>query len=185
VRALFVAILVGLAVPSAAGAAAYFKPLVAGTPGPHGGGRGTSLGLPMRTDEFRVIKRPSRSSLTLGWPKARPCAHVTYKLLFRFATVDPLTVVRADLPNAFDEGTESAGGVLRRAWRIDSSIRNSLLTSSGESVEQLSPSDPFGPIAPAVRTITMKARMEKPGGRCGGTNFFRLGPGVESVIKLG
>ncbi|WP_205696540.1 hypothetical protein [Conexibacter sp. SYSU D00693] len=204
------ALLTGAALmPPPAHAAKYFPALVAGAKTDSGGSFGTSLRLPLRTDDFQLIRRTSRSSITLGFPKservtrkgrrvtvkAKPCATVTYRLSIRPGRADPLTVVRQAVPDAGTEGTErgvrvgepvETQGPPRRAWRIANSFDSKgRLHSHGRSVEQLLPADPFGPPVDALRTITFTARMLHLGGACGGADSFTLGPGVPSPVELG
>jgi hypothetical protein len=204
-----VAVAATVVLPAPAQAARFYKPLVAGSTTETGQSFGTSLRLPLRTDDFQLIKRPSRASITLGYPKtervtrhgrrvtvnAKPCAIVTYRLSIAPGSSDPLTVVRSAVPDAGIEGTErfvkigetvDTTGPVRRAWRIASSIdKAGLLSSHGQSVEQLRPQDPFGPPVDALRTITFSARMLRIGEACGGANSYTLGPGATSPIQLG
>jgi hypothetical protein len=191
-------------------AARYFPPLVAGTQaGSSAQPFGTSLRLPLRTDDFQLLRRPSRSSITLGFPatervtrngrrvtvKAKPCATVTYRLAIAAGTADPLAAVRAAVPDATIEGTErrvrigdpiDTTGPPRRAWRIaDSFDARGRLSRHANSIEQLLPSDPFGPPVAALRTISFKARILQLGGACGGSDSFTLGPGVQTAVQLG
>jgi len=195
--------------PATAQAARYFPALVAGATTDTGQPFGTSMRLQVRTDDFQQIKRSSRSSITLGFPatervtrrgrrvtvKAKPCATVTYRLAIAPGTADPLEAVRAAVPVAGSEGTERGvrigepvdeAGPVRRAWRIARSFdTKGRLSSSGTSVEQLLPADPFGPPVNALRTVTFSARMLRLGGACGGADSFTLGPGVENAVRLG
>jgi hypothetical protein len=191
-------------------AARYFPALVAGTTAPSSTQPfGTSLRLPLRTDDFQLLRRPSRSSITLGFPatervtrngrrvtvKAKPCATVTYRLAIAAGTADPLAAIRAAVPDATIEGTQRRVRIgepvdttvpPRRAWRLaDSFDAKGRLSRHGTSIEQLLPADPFGPPVAALRTISFKARMLHLGGACGGADSFTLGPGVQNAVQLG
>jgi hypothetical protein len=204
-----IAVMVGVAVPAPVPAAQYFPALVAGAVAENGQSFGASLRLPLRRVDFQLVRRSSRSSITLGYPaterairhgravrvRARPCAIVSYHLAIAAGTADPLARVRVAVPDAGSEGTErrviigqpvDITGPPRRAWRIAAAFSAAgLLSERGTSIEQLLPSDPFGPPVSALRTITMRARMLHHGGACGGSDSFTLGPGVDAPVRLG
>ena len=104
--------------------------------------------------------------------------------------------VRKARPGAFEEEgavnrltrqqDNSLATTLSGAWRVSSTIRSNVLRVSSISAKVLR--DRYGevvrPSAPFLLVLTLEGRTLRRGGPCGGTNFFTLGPGIESAIVL-
>jgi hypothetical protein len=148
-----------------------------------------SLGL-LNPQSFRVIRRSSASSVTLGWPAAHPCAVTTLHLSILPTATDADAATRALVPVADQQGTATRLGTLNAAgtrpsyvgaWRAKSDIVDSrslrvqavaatpLLTTYGESVGGL-------------LQLRLDGRTTPGNNRCSGPNVFQLGPNLIQTI---
>lgn len=140
---------------------------------------------------FRVVRQPSASSLTLGWPAAQPCAFTTFRLSILPSASDADAATQAVVPVAEGQGTSAwLGGttgdatrpVLRGAWRVHSEIvTNDRLTVSAAAAWPLTEryAHPVGGL------VQLRAQARTvPRGRCRGTNQFTVGPNVIDTVEL-
>jgi hypothetical protein len=139
---------------------------------------------------FRVARRPSAASVTLGWPAARPCALTTLRLSILPGAADAGDATRAVVPIAARQGTATSQGkltssgtptVFSGAWRVWSDIAASsslrvravaatpLLTTYG---------DPVG----GLLLLRLDARTLRGQNRCSGPDVFQIGPNLIDTI---
>jgi hypothetical protein len=148
-----------------------------------------ALGL-LSPPSFRVIRRSSASSVTLGWPAARPCAVTTLRLSILPTATDADAATRALVPVADQQGTAARLGTLTTAgtrssyvgaWRARSDIvegrslrvravaATPLLTRYGQSVGGL-------------LQLRLDGHTVAGQNRCSGPNVFQLGPNLIQTI---
>ncbi|MCU0313244.1 MAG: hypothetical protein MUC84_04190, partial [Solirubrobacteraceae bacterium] len=132
---------------------------------------------------FRVVRRPSAASVTLGWPADRPCAFTSFRLSILPDGTDADATARGVVPVAEGEGSAAWQGgrgadgsrpVYQGAWRVHSRIaENDRLLVSAVAVTPLR--DSYG--QPAGGLVVLRAESRTvPRTRCSGTNQFRIGP---------
>ena len=140
---------------------------------------------------FRVVRRPSAASVTLGWPARRPCAFTTLTLAILPGQSDAAAAARAVVGEATAEGTATRQGkldtdgtrqVLTGAWRQRSTIEaSSVLRVRAVAATPLV--SRYGDAAGGLLQLRLDGRTVRGSNRCSGPNVFRLGPNlVETVI---
>lgn len=140
---------------------------------------------------FRVVRRPSAASVTLGWPAQQPCAFTTFRLSILPAASDAEAVARAVVPVAEGEGRTAwlgatTGGTTRPtltgAWRVHSELpHGDRMTMSAVAATPLV--DRYGhPVGGLVQLSAQGRTVPKT--RCSGTNQFSIGPNVISTVQV-
>lgn len=140
---------------------------------------------------FRVVRRPSSSSVTLGWPSAKPCAFTTFHLSILPSASDADAAARVAVPAAEGEGTaawqggRSADGThptFRGAWRVHSELPGGdrlRVWAVATSPFVDSYSQPVGGL------VQLRAQSRTvPNTHCSGPNQFSIGPNVINTIQL-
>ncbi len=141
--------------------------------------------------QFRVVRRPSAASVTLGWPARRPCAFTTLTLAILSGQSDAAAAARAVVREATAEGSATRQGKLNAegtrevftgAWRQLSTIEaSSVLRVRAVAATPLL--DRYGDAVGGLLQLRLDGRTVRGSNRCSGPNVFRLGPNlVETVI---
>lgn len=140
--------------------------------------------------QFKVVRRPSAASVTLGWPADRPCAFTTYTLSIHLDQEDTDAAARAVVPTAEQEGTASRQGrtvdrapvALRGFWRISSAIiRSSELRVSAVATTPFV--DMYSYKVGGLLRLRMTSRTNK-NYPCATANQFRIGPHLTQTVIL-
>jgi hypothetical protein len=139
---------------------------------------------------FRVVRRPSAASVTLGWPAARPCALTTLRLSILPGTANAGDATRAVVPTAARQGTATSQGkftssgtptVFSGAWRVWSDIvaSSSLRVRAVAATPLLTTyGDPVG----GLLLLRLDARTLRGQNRCSGPDVFQIGPNLIDTI---
>jgi hypothetical protein len=138
---------------------------------------------------FRVVRRSSASTVTLGWPAQRPCALTTLRLSILPAASDADAATRAVVSVADRRGTSTSQGKLSvdgtrasltGAWRAMSDITSNRLRVRAVAATPLLTTygDPVG----GLLQLRLDGRTIRGQNRCSGPNVFRLGPNLIDTI---
>lgn len=140
--------------------------------------------------QFRVVRRPSAASVTLGWPARRPCALTTLTLAILLGQSDAAAAARAVVPEATAEGSATRRGKLNAdgtqpvftgAWRQHSTIEaSSVLRVRAVAATPLL--GRYGDPAGGLLQLRLDGRTVRGSNRCSGPNVFRLGPNLAETI---
>lgn len=132
---------------------------------------------------YRVVRRPSPSTVVVHYPPTRHCATTTLRLRTVADRRDPATWVRENTPSslAFETVTTATvptatGATETRvvgAMRLFAGIVNSsMLTERAVAVARLR-SGRLAILSQTSRTLDL---AQRPGTACGGTSSFSVGP---------
>jgi hypothetical protein len=179
----------GLPATGAAAAAAEDPPEAPMLTAPYGKASEARLRLgALDPAHYRVVRRPSPSTVVVHYPPVRHCATTTLRLRTVADRRDPETWVRENTPSslAFETLTTATvptatGATETRvvgAMRLFAGIVNSsLLTERAVSVARLR----SGRLAILTQTSHTLDLAKRPGTACGGTNSFSIGPAFAEI----
>jgi hypothetical protein len=143
----------------------------------------------LHASDFRVLSRPSRRSVVLGYPRAKPCARTKVSLRLLVADADPKTHVRGALPSADQEGEEAratgpdftSGSERVSAWRSAGDIQRSrTLVLDGIRARKVVKAG-----RPMLQELRFHGQTTDPRSRCVTANRLTIGPGFLDLLRLG
>jgi len=139
---------------------------------------------------FRVVRRPSASSVTLGWPAVHSCALTTLRLSVLPAASDTDAAAHAVVAapdrqgTATWMGTAGAGGT-RPTYNGTWLTHTDILDNTRLKVAAVADTpllDDYGVAAGGVVQLRLDGHSTVSPSRCAGTNRFQLGPNLLDTI---
>lgn len=148
----------------------------------------------LNREDYQVVRRPSASSVTLGFPatrivtrdgrrvrvRARPCALSTFRLSVVGGTADPATVARAHEPQAQKESVETEESRVVAVSRLRTEIVDNSRTLTVDGVRAARVGS-----GTTVSRLVLTGRTLRQGYPCATANRYTLGPDLEDSLKIG